>query len=80
MSMHSARAGFDSFFYWGVFIFVSGFMTFFLLSMISLANTEDEQSNTTMYIGYAPRSSYLHNQGTASSDQSGIADLLEDMR
>jgi hypothetical protein len=64
--MYSVRASFDSYFYWGVFIFVSVFMGYFLVSMISLANAEEVQTNRTMYIGYAPRSSYLNQPATVA--------------
>lgn len=65
--MYSVRADFDSYFHWGVFIFVAAFMTYFLTSMISLANMEDEQNNAVISIGYAPRSSYLQHRGETIS-------------
>ncbi len=63
--MYSVRASFDSYFYWGVFVFVSTFTGYFLVSMISLA-AEEERINRTMYLGYVPRSSYLNQPSTAS--------------
>jgi len=66
--MYSVRAAFDSYFYWGVFIFVTAFTGYFLVSMISIAGAEEELGyrSNTMYIGYMPQTSYLQHQGTAT--------------
>ena len=65
--MYSVRADFDSYFHWGVFVFVAAFKTYFLTSMISLANMEDEQNNATISISYMPRSPHLQHRGETIS-------------
>lgn len=64
--MYSIRSGLDSYIYWGVFIFVAGFMGYFLVSMMSLASAEDEESNRASTYGYIPRS-YLGDPVAATS-------------
>lgn len=54
--MYSVRAGFDSYIYWGVFIFVAAFMGYFLVSLMSLASAEEEENIRAAMYGYIPRS------------------------
>lgn len=65
--MYSVRASFDSYLYWSAFLFVSVLMTYFLMSMISLANAEEEQSSGTVAAGYMIQSSHTGHHGTSTS-------------
>ena len=64
--MYSMRADFDSYLHWGVFIFISVFMTYFVMSMISLASAEEEQGGSVASISYTIRSSHMGHQGTST--------------
>ena len=57
--MRSARGKFDNLSYWIAFVLIISFVTYFLTSMIKLANKEDAKYSTAVLEGYEEQNSMI---------------------
>lgn len=64
-----ARTGLDSFVYWATFVVLSCFVTFFLNTMVELANSEEHQYDTSVRLDGAKMSSVIKARRASSTQE-----------
>ncbi len=79
-TLSGSRTRLDSIIYWSVFFCIALFITYFLNSMITLANTDDTNASNEALNGYRHQSARLQEQRTErlndiEKDTSGISDV-----
>ena len=68
-TLSGSRTRLDSIIYWSVFFCVALFITYFLNSMISLANTDDTNASNEALSGYRHQSARLQEARTGRFDE-----------
>lgn len=79
-NLSTTRTPLDSFIYWATFIVLSCFVTFFLNSMIELANAEEHQYDVSTKVGASRMHTMVksHRASTSVSDMES-PDTVDDM-
>ena len=67
--LSGSRTRLDSIIYWSVFFFIAVFITYFLNSMISLANTDDMTVSSDAANGYRSQSARIQEQRASRFDE-----------
>ena len=68
-TLSGSRTRLDSIIYWSVFLCVALFITYFLNSMISLANTDDTNASNETLSGYRRQSAHLQESRALRLDE-----------
>ena len=68
-TLSGSRTRLDSIIYWSVFFCIALFITYFLNSMISLANTDDANASNETLNGYRRQSAHLQESRTLRLDE-----------
>ncbi len=68
-TLSGSRTRLDSVIYWSVFFCIALFVTYFLNSMISLANTDDVKVNNDISASYKVQSARIQEQRSQRYDE-----------